>query len=91
MASALARKLKASQQQAVRKPSHPSEQQHRATVQQLDTSKFALGKTINERQTAAAKAEHELERLKEECEELSRERDEWLKEGGTDDELDQEA
>ncbi|KAL7416153.1 hypothetical protein BDY24DRAFT_381186 [Mrakia frigida] len=87
----LSRKLKSSQSQAVRKANHPSEQQHRETVQQLDKSKFALGKNINEKQTASAKMENELEMLKEEFEELTREKEDWNRGGTEADELDGEA
>ena len=88
--AALSRKLKSSQSQAVRKPTHPSEQQHRETVQQLDKSKFALGKNINEKQSASAKMEKELEELREEYDELTREKHDWAR-GGQDDELDGEV
>ena len=88
--AALSRKLKSSQLQAVRKPTHPSEQQHRETVQQLDKSKFALGKNINEKQSASAKMEKELEELREEYDELTREKHDWAR-GGQDDELDGEV
>lgn len=91
MLSVLSRKLKSSQSQAVRKANHPSEQQHRETVQQLDKSKFALGKNINEKQTASAKMENELEMLKEEFEELTREKEDWNRGGTEADELDGEA
>jgi chromosome segregation ATPase len=44
---------------------------------QLDTQKFSLGKTINERQSRAARTEKEIEMLREEVEELTREREDW--------------
>jgi septal ring factor EnvC (AmiA/AmiB activator) len=75
--AALTKKLHHSITLSTRPPSHPSEAQHQSHLQQLDTQKFSLGKTINERQSRAARTEKEIEMLREEVEELTREREDW--------------
>lgn len=69
----LARVLEAARISSTRPSTVPSAEQHAATLNRLDGTKFSLGKAINEAEGVLARKEAELQRLKEELQALEQE------------------
>ncbi|GJE86885.1 Spc24 domain-containing protein [Phanerochaete sordida] len=69
----LARVLEAARVSSTRPSTVPSAEQHAATLNRLDGTKYSLGKAINEAEDTLARKEAELQHLKEELQALEQE------------------